>query len=278
MSRLTCGPIILTDSVAKVVEIRFRSLTLEVALPVATIALARPESRNRIDAVTAVELREACGKIAAEDGVRLVVITGSGDAFSVGRETPPAESESGAARLEWITRMQAASSVASLPMPVVASVNGNAIDHGLELALAADLRIAADHAVFAVTDISRGSLPWDGATQRLPRLVGPAWARDMLLTSRPVGSGEAFNIGLVNRVVEAVQLQDETRSLADAVLAGGPIATRYAKEALTCGAELTLEQGLRLETDLNVVLQSTADRAEGIQSFLERRAPNFTGR
>ncbi len=278
MSRLTCSPIILADSVAKVAEIRFRSLTLEVALPVATITLARPESRNGIDAVMAAELREACGKIAIEDGVRLAVIAGSGDAFSVGRETPPAESESGAARLEWITRMQAASSVASLPMPVVASVNGDAIDHGLELALAADLRIAADHAVFAVTDISRGALPWDGATQRLPRLVGPAWARDMLLTSRVLDSGEAFNIGLVNRVVEAARLQDETRALADAVLAGGPIAARYAKEALVCGPELTLEQGLRLEADLNVVLQSTADRAEGIRSFLERRAPNFTGR
>ena len=277
MSRLTCGPIILTDSVAKVVEIRFRSLTLEVALPVATITLARPESRNRIDAAMTVELREACGEIAAEDGVQLVVITGSGNAFSVGRETPPDESESGAARLEWITRMQVASSVASLPMPVVASVNGDAIDHGLELALAADLRIAADRAVFAVTDISRGALPWDGATQRLPRLLGPTWARDMLLTSRPVNSGEALNIGLVNRVVEAARLQDETRLLADAVLAGGPIAARYAKEALICGSELTLEQGLRLEADLNVVLQSTADRAEGIRSFLERRASNFTG-
>ena len=258
------------------IEIRFRSLTLETTLPVATITLTRPESRNCIDAVMAVELREACGKIATEDGVRLVVITGSGSSFSVGRETPPPEL-AGAARLEWITRMQAASSVASLPMPVVSSINGDAIDHGLELALAADLRISVGHARFAVTDVSRGCLPWDGATQRLPRLVGPAWARDMLLTSRPVDSGEAFNIGLVNRVVEASQLQDETRALTDAILAGGSIAAQYAKEALAHGSDLTLEQGLRLESDLNVVLQSTADRAEGIRSFLERRTPNFTG-
>ena len=259
------------------VEIRFRSLTLEITLPVATVTLARPDIRNRIDTVMAVELREACGEVAAEDRVHLVVITGAGDAFSVGRETPPAELAV-AARLEWIARMQAASAVAALPMPVIASVNGNAFDHGLELALAADLRIAADQAVFAFTDISRGTLPWDGATQRLPRLVGPAWARDMLLTSRFLDASEALDIGLVNRVVEAPRLLDETRALADAILAGGPIAARYAKEALAHGSDLTLEQGLRLEADLNVVLQSTADRAEGIRSFLERRAPDFRGR
>ena len=258
------------------VEIRFRSLTFEMTLPVATITLARPDIRNRVDTVMAAELREACVEVAAEDRIHLVVITGVGDAFSVGRETPPAELAA-AARLEWIARMQAASSVASLPMPVVASINGDAIDHGLELALAADLRIAADHARFAVTDISRGALPWDGATQRLPRLLGPAWARDMLLTSRHVDSKEALDVGLVNRLVEAPRLRDETQALADAILSGAPIAARYSKEALISGSELTLEQGLRLETDLNVVLQSTADRAEGIRSFLERRAPNFTG-
>ena len=259
------------------VEIRFRSLVLDVALPVATITLGLPDRLNRIDAVMAMELREACAELAAAEGVQLVVITGSGDAFSVGRETPPAESASGAARLEWISRMQVASAVASLPMPVIAVVNGDAIDHGLELAMAADLRIAADHAKFAITDISRGCLPWDGATQRLPRLVGPAWARDMLLTSRHVNSSEAGDIGLVNRVVEAARLQDETRTLSDSILGGGPIAARYAKEALMCGPELTLEQGLRLEADLNVVLQSTSDRVEGLQSFLERKTPNFTG-
>ena len=111
----------------------------------------------------------------------------------------------------------------------------------------------------------------------MPRLVGPAWARDMILTSRIIDASQALSLGLVNRVVEAGQLAEETRALADSILAGGPVAARYAKEALLKGADLTLDQGLHLEADLNVILQSTTDRAEGIQSFLEKRTPRYGG-
>ena len=257
------------------VAIRYRSLTLEIVPPVATVSLNRPGFLNRIDAVLAAELRELCEGVSSDDRVRLVVLTGSGEAFSVGREEDPGDTGTG--RLEWISTMQAASAIASLPMPVIVMINGDAVDHGLELALAGDLRTAADHARFGLTDIARGRLPWDGGTQRLPRLVGQAWARDLLLTSRTIDSSQALEIGLVNRVVESGRLEAETQALAESVLSGGPIAARYAKEALNQGVDLTLEQGLRLEADLNVVLQSTADRAEGIQSFLERRPPRYNG-
>ena len=177
-----------------------------------------------------------------------------------------------------ITAGQAASAIAALEVPVIVAVNGDALDHGLELALAGDLRIAVDHARFGLTDLSHGSFPWDGGTQRLSRLVGPGWARDMILTSRIINADQALAMGLVNRVVESSQLDTETRSLADTILAAGPIAARYAKEAVAKGTDMTLTQGLGLEADLNVILQSTADRAEGINSFLEKRAPRYTGR
>jgi enoyl-CoA hydratase/carnithine racemase len=153
------------------------------------------------------------------------------------------------------------------------------MDHGLELALAGDLRIAAASARFGLTDLARGpsSIPWDGGTQRLPRLVGPAWAQDMILTGRIIDAAQALTLGLVNRVVPAGELMAETRRWAHSILAGGPIAIRYVKEAVRKGLELSLPQGLALEADLNIIIQSTQDRAEGIQAFLERRTPKFSG-
>ncbi len=136
------------------------------------------------------------------------------------------------------------------------------------------LRIAASGAKFGMTC---GAFPFDGGTQRLPRIVGPAWARDMLFTGRVLDAAEARRLGLVSRVVAKEELLDEAGRLAEAVLAGGPIAARYAKEAVQMGVDLTMSQGLRLEADLNILLHSTTDRGEGLQSFLERRKPRFLG-
>ena len=253
----------------------YRLLEFREEHPVATLKLANAGSGNRIDAVLAAELREACRAVMDDEDIHLLILTGSGEVFSVGRDTKQGDSAPG---LDWMVQLQVASSLAALPIPVLVAVNGDALDHGLELALAGDLRVAATTARLGLTDLSRGVLPWDGGTQRLPRLVGQAWARDMILTSRVIDAHQALALGLVNRVVEADQLMAEVRQLADTILMGGPIAARYAKEALRKGMDLSLGQGLGLEADLNVILQSTADRAEGIQSFLQKRQPKFTGR
>ena len=247
--------------------------------PIATVTLSRPELSNRVGLEMATELREVCQAVQADDNIRLVILTGEGDQFSVGREALP-EDLSGSptsVSLDWLKGIQAASAIAAIQVPVIVAVNGDAMDHGLELAIAGDIRVALSGSKFGLTDLAAGAFPWDGATQRLPRLVGPAWARDMILTSRIIDATEALAIGLVNRVVDSGRLIEETRILAESILAGGAIAARYAKEAVNQGADLTLDQGLRLEADLNVLLQSTADRAEGIKSFLERRPPRYTG-
>ena len=254
-------------------------LDLQYQQSVATVTLACTETGNRIDSRMAAELRALFRTLGEDQAIRLVIITGAGDTFSVGRETAPVDVVSPSLERfsEWISQMQVASALAELSIPVIAAVNGDAFDHGLELALAADLRIASEGARFALTDLIHGALPWDGGTQRLPRLVGSAWARDMIFTGRIVSAEEAQQIGLVNRLVERDKLLEQARLLAETIVSGAPIAGRYVKEAIQTGVDLTLAQGLRLEADLNILLHSTADRGEGIRSFLKRRKAHFDG-
>jgi enoyl-CoA hydratase len=260
-------------------DIPYKFLKYERHIPSATITLDGPGQDNRITQELAEELALACRQVAEEPDVHLLVVTGSNGVFSSGRTAVPDELSRASIedRAAWLKTMRVAGILADLSIPTLVVINGDALDHGLELALAADLRIAVSHARLGITDLARGSFPWDGSTQRLPRLVGPAWARDLLLTSRAIDAGEGLAIGLVNRVVEPGQLAQVVKQLSDEITAGAPIAARYAKEAVNSGMDVSLDQGLRLEADLNVILQSTADRAEGLRSFTERRNPHYSG-
>lgn len=240
----------------------------------ATLRLARPDNKNLIDHDMAEEIRDACRVIGQDDACRLVTVTGSGSSFSVGRATPDVAEGDVSGR---IALLRVADCLSALPVPVVVVLNGDAIGHGLELALAGDLRIASESAGFALWQPGQATVPWDGGTQRLPRLVGPAWALDMALTGRKVGAREALALGLVNRVVAADELETASMELADQIIASAPVAARFAKETVNKGMDLTLDQGLRLEADLSVILHSTSDRAEGIASFKEKRSPRYTG-
>ena len=228
---------------------------------VATITLDRPDSGNSIDAEISDALSSACQLIAENDGLRLVVLTANGGVFSIDKSTERSGSFS--------------APVSGLAVPVVVALNGDATGSGLELALAGDLRVALPSAKFGFPGLRHGVLPQNGGTQRLPRLVGPAWAKDMLLTGRMVDAQEALSIGLVNRV--ANDLKTTVAEISAQVTGGSPIGARYAKEAVLKGMDLSLEQGLGLEADLNVILQSTTDRTEGLNSFLEKRGPEFKG-
>ena len=261
-------------------EIPYRFVHYQQDGPIATVTLSRPELSNRVGLEMATELREVCQAVQADENIRLVILTGEGDQFSVGREVLPEDLSGSPASvsLDWLRSIQAASAIAAIQVPVIVAVNGDAMDHGLELAIAGDIRVASSGSKFGLTDLAAGAFPWDGGTQRLPRLVGPAWARDMLFTGRMVDATEALSIGLVNRVAEQPgQLGDLVKEIAEQITGGSPIGARYAKEAAAKGMDLSLELGLGLEADLNVILQSTSDRAEGLKSFLEKRRPKFTG-
>ena len=245
------------------------SIRTETEGAIAVITLDRPRSGNSITERMAAELRDACRRASDDDGARVVVVTGSGGVFCKGSE-PPADGADGA--------LDAAGGLAAIDKPVIAALNGDAVDQGLELALSCDIRVAARTARLGLTQLSRGLIPCDGGTQRLPRTVGRAQALEMLLTSRLVDASEALDMGLVSLVVEDSELYGRALEVASAIADHGPVAVRYVKEAVLKGMDLSLDQGLRLEADLNVILQSTVDRAEGIRSFPDRRPPCYTGR
>jgi enoyl-CoA hydratase/carnithine racemase len=258
---------------------RYRKISYSSAEHTATIKLLAHGDEPTIGEDMAEEIRACCQELTLSDEIRVVMLSGSGERFAVGRATPPPETCEApmTERLAWQSAMGAASAIAELPMPVIAVLNGDAMAHGLELALAADLRVASEAARLGVGNLMSDGFPYDGATQRLPRLVGPALARDMLLTGRTLTAAEALEAGLVNRVAPAKELAAAAKELADNIAGAAPIAARYAKEAVQAAGDCTLAQGLRLEADLSVILQSTADRSEGLRSFAERRAPHFTG-
>lgn len=259
---------------------RYQTIKCERTKFKATVMLVGDNSDVTISEAVAEELMDCCRELSLDDDLRVVTITGRGDSFATRRAELPTDLLEAdlAGRVAWFRRMGVAGAVARLPMPVVAILNGDAMAHGLELALAADLRIAVDTARLGAGVPARDGFPFDGMTQRLPRVVGPALARDMLLTGRALSAAEALDFALVNRVAAPGTLEETAAEIVEQIIAAAPIAARYAKEAVAAAGDLPLVQGLRLEADLSIILQSTDDRAEGLQSFAEKRTPNFTGR
>jgi enoyl-CoA hydratase/carnithine racemase len=219
-----------------------------------------------------------------DEEVEIGVVTGKGSTFCTGLDYPP-EYQGPKAVAEIRKRfgqrfgsLSCVAALARLTKPTLAAMNGDAVGVGLELALACDLRIGVSQARFGLPQIAEGLIPFCGGTQRLPRLVGQAKALEMVLTGELIDGAEAERIGLVNRLVAAGDFSRAVEELLSGLLAKGPIALRLGKEAVLKSLDLTLDQGLRLEEDLYVLLQTTQDRAEGIQSFLQRRTPRFVGK
>jgi methylglutaconyl-CoA hydratase len=247
------------------------------------ITLNRPEAANAINIQMAVEVEEVCHQINQED-TRVVVISGAGGkAFCSGEDLSQfssavlGEPPSLAALKEFTLHYNVAKMVAGIERPVVAAINGDAFGAGLALALSCDLRIASAQALFGVPDLARGYLLASGITQWLPRIVGRGKAMELILTAEPIDASEALRIGLVHRVVPHREVISEAEKLAQEIASKAPIALRYAKEAVNKGLDLPLEQGLRLEADLYMILQTTQDRLEGVKAFREKRQPFFKG-
>jgi enoyl-CoA hydratase/carnithine racemase len=247
---------------------------------VATITLNRPEVHNAQNDTLRRELYQVFGALTTDDDVKVVVITGAGErAFSAGADirefvepASPTQLRERRKRIDYRSMMDRCS------QPIIAAINGFALGGGLELALACDIRIAAENATLGLTEINLAIIPGGGGTQRLPRLIGRGKALEMILTGARIAASEALQVGIVERVVPAGDALKAATELARTIAEKAPIALRYAKEAVVKGLGMSLEDGLRLEGDLSTLLRTTEDRVEGAKAFLEKRKPRWTGK
>ena len=252
-------------------------IDLDRADGVATLTLNRPEALNAFNTEQLHLLRDALAEVAADPDIRVLVLTGAGErAFAAGadiREMAALSPEGGLAfgRLgHAVTR-----AVETLPQPVIAAVNGYALGGGCELAIACDIRLASENAVFAQPEVSLGIPPGWGGSQRLPRLVGPGIAAEMILTGRRVAAAEALRIGLVNRVVPLPDLMPAAAELAATIAANGPVAVRAAKRLMALAFDGDPVVGLETECAVFGSVFGTPEQREGMGAFVEKRKPSF---
>ncbi|CAE6748518.1 enoyl-CoA hydratase-related protein [Xanthomonas arboricola] len=247
---------------------------------VRTITVNRPDKLNALNQETLRALDNAFAEAASADDIRVVILTGAGPkAFVAGADIAEMRGLSAMQGREFsLLGQQLMRRIERMPKPVIAMVNGFALGGGLELAMACHLRIAASSARLGQPEINLGLIPGFGGTQRLLRLTGRAAALELCLLGLPIDAARAFQLGLVNRVVEPEALQDETLALAQRLAAAAPLALRGILDAVMFGGECAIEEGLQLETAQFALLFASDDMREGTGAFLEKRPAHFLNR
>lgn len=257
----------------------YQTIIYEIRNHIAYITLNRPEVMNAINRQMTQELIDACAEVTRDKEVSVVILSGAGDrAFCTGLDLKERARET--EDLTFFHRRRAAvqpgirsqhQAVSAIDKPTIAAIRGYAVGGGLELALACDMRVAAENAKLGMMEVRRGRLGAAGGTQRLPRLIGTANALELCLTGEPVDAAEAFRLGLVNRVVPNEQLMIKAEEIAAKICLGAPLSVIAIKEAITKGVELPFDQGLKLESELSLALSTTEDQKEGSRAFAEKR-------
>jgi len=257
----------------------YETILVERRGSVAIITINRPEKRNALNIQTRAEGAAVLDELRAEESVRVVVFTGAGDkAFIAGADIAEFADRTAITQREVMLERGLFNAIDTFPKPIIAMVNGYCLGGGCELALACDIRIASDKASFGQPEINLGIIPGGGGTQRLTRLVGEGKAMELILTGAIIDAQTAFNLGLVNHVVPAEQLEAKTMEIANRIAEKSPIALRLAKEAIKLASRSNLDEGLRREVDLFALCFSSADKDEGVKAFLEKRKPEFKGK
>jgi len=258
----------------------YQNLLLEVEDGIATLTVNRPDKLNALNRATIEELGDAVRRTREDEAVRGIIVTGAGSrAFVAGADIAELAAMGPVDGVEVSRLGQRVFRELELSRkPVVAAVNGFALGGGCELALACHLRIAASTARFGLPEVKLGIIPGYGGTLRLPRIIGKGRALEMILTAEMVGAEEAYRIGLANRVVEPDALLPATRELMRGILANGPVALGLAIECATRGMDVSVDDGLAMESHLFGLLAATEDMREGMNAFLEKRPAEFRGR
>ncbi len=258
----------------------YETLLLEKEGKIAIVKINRPDKLNALNSKVIDELEDVFIKLKDDPEVFVIILTGVGEkAFSAGADISGFPELDPIRAKEFSLKGQRVFSlIENLGKPVIAAVNGYALGGGCELAMACTIRIASSNAKFGQPEVNLGIIPGYGGTQRLPRIVGKGRALELILTGRTIDAQEAYNIGLVSKVVPLEQLMEEAKSLANLLLTKGPVALKLAIEAVNRGMEVPLEEGLRIEADLFGLSCATEDQKEGARAFLEKRKPEFKGR
>jgi enoyl-CoA hydratase len=255
----------------------YRNIRIDLTENIATLTIDRPSVKNALDRETVAECHTALQALESDPAAGVLIITGAGESsFVSGADINDIRERTGADGLAAISS-SLCTRVERFPRPTIAAINGYALGGGCELALACDIRVAADTAKFGQPEVGLGIIPAAGGTQRLPRVVGMGWAKHLILTGEIIDARQALEIGLVTAIMPAPQVQVRARELAKRILRQGPLAARLAKLALNASARVDLDSGLLIETLAQAICYDSEDKREGTSAFLEKRKPKFTG-
>lgn len=258
----------------------YQTLTIEKEEGIAIVTINRPKYLNAINSMVLKELGLAFKEFSESKEIKAVIITGSGEkAFVAGADIAEMKDmTSDEAQKFALLGNQTFNLIENLSKPVLAAINGYALGGGNELALAADIRLAADNARFGQPEVGLGIIPGFGGTQRLAKIIGVGKAKELLLTGEIIDAEEATRIGLVNKVVPLDKLMDEARKLARKISSNAPLALKYCKEAVNFGLGESIDKGLAFESNSFALCFSTEDQKSGMEAFLTKKKAEFKGR
>ncbi|WDV44489.1 short-chain-enoyl-CoA hydratase [Clostridiaceae bacterium M8S5] len=254
----------------------FKNLLLKIEDSIATLSINRPKALNALNTKVLQELNTALDLIEKNSDIKVLVITGIGKAFVAGADITEMK-DLNVEQAREFARFGALvfRRIELLEIPVIAAVNGFALGGGCELAMCCDIRLASEKAKFGQPEVGLGITPGFSGTQRLPRIVGIAKAKELIFTGNIIGALDAEKIGLVNQVVEMDKLLEETISMAKSIAKNAQLAVKYSKSAINRGIETDIETGIEIEKDIFALCFASEDQTEGMNAFVEKRKPEF---
>ena len=254
-----------------------KTVLLEVKNGIGYITINRPEALNALSSQVLADLNEVLDQVEKSEEIRVVIVTGAGEkAFVAGADIKEKDLMSPIQAFEYMTfANDTFTRLSDLRQPTIAVINGYALGGGMELALSTDIRIGFEKTVVGFPEVGLGIIPGFAGTQRMSRLIGTSRAKELIFTARTVKGQEAYDLGILNKLVPAEELLSSAEELAAAIMKNAPLAVEKAKHVIQVGAELPLKNAIRLETEAEALLFSTEDKLEGMRAFVEKRKAVF---
>lgn len=254
-----------------------KTVLLEVKNGIGYITINRPEALNALSSQVLADLNEVLDQVEKSEEIRVVIVTGAGEkAFVAGADIKEMDLMSPIQAFEYMTfANDTFTRLSDLRQPTIAVINGYALGGGMELALSTDIRIGFEKTVVGFPEVGLGIIPGFAGTQRMSRLIGTSRAKELIFTARTVKGQEAYDLGILNKLVPAEELLFSAEELAAAIMKNAPLAVEKAKHVIQVGAELPLKNAIRLETEAEALLFSTEDKLEGMRAFVEKRKAVF---